>query len=83
MPRRKTTRRRRLDKVMDYNPGNSFRSIDNKTIEDFNISAYDLSKTPFIRNQNGSKLHFFSYFLFQIIIARIKLTRRTLMKFLT
>ena len=64
MPRRKTTRRRRLDKVMDYNPGNSFRSIDNKTIEDFNISAYDLSKTQFIRNQNGSKLHFFFIFSF-------------------
>ena len=30
MPRRKTTRRRRLDKVMDYNPGNSFRNIDKK-----------------------------------------------------
>ena len=34
MPRRKTTRRRRLDKVMDYNPGNLLRGIDNKTIED-------------------------------------------------
>ena len=47
MPRRKTTRRRRLEKVMDYNPGNSFRSIDNKTIEDFNMSTMAIRVVEF------------------------------------
>ena len=57
MPRRKTTRRRRLDKVMDYNPGNSFRIIDNKTIEDFNMPTMAIWVVEF--STGGTKLERF------------------------